>query len=165
MPLLCGNSAVHAPCRGVRALVLTLTAEAFVFPNPQTITNPTMTELYRSFVARATACLAVAILPPLSDQTAATSADVSPPAEDVLKLNPFAVSTDKNRGYAASSTLAGTRLNTSLRDVAAAVTVITPEFMADLGDEFDFTSAQALRMNRDFFRPVAKTESLSIAIV
>ena len=87
-----------------------------------------MTDLYRSFVARATACLAVAILPPLSAQTAATA-----PAEDVLKLNPFTVSSDKERGYAASSTLAGTRLNTSLRDVAAAVTVITPEFMADLG--------------------------------
>ncbi len=34
-----------------------------------------------------------------------------------------------------------------------------------LSDEFEFTSAQALRMNRDFFRPVEKTESLSIATV
>lgn len=55
------------------------------------------------------------------------------PAEESLILNPFTVTVDQDRGYAASSTLSGTRLNTSLRDVAAAVTVVTPEFMADLG--------------------------------
>jgi outer membrane receptor protein involved in Fe transport len=54
-------------------------------------------------------------------------------APSPVQLSPFTVSTDPERGYAASSTLAGTRLNTSLRDIAAAVTVITPEFMADLG--------------------------------
>lgn len=53
--------------------------------------------------------------------------------EEVLLMNPFTVATDKDSGYAASSTLAGTRLNTPLRDIAAAVTIITPEYMADLG--------------------------------
>lgn len=127
-----------------------------------------MTEPYRSLLARANACLAVAILHPLSAQTAPAPSDAGPAAEDVLKLNPFTVSTDRDRGYAASSTHAGTRLNTSLRDFAAAVTVVCRRSVAEgctLSDEFEFTSAQALRMNRDFFRPVAKAESLSIAIV
>ncbi len=67
--------------------------------------------------------------------TAASPAATTTPtaSDDALVLNPFTVTTDQDRGYAASSTLAGTRLNTSLRDIAAAITVITPEFMADLG--------------------------------
>ena len=71
--------------------------------------------------------LAVAAIPADAQNASA------PLADETLVLNPFTVSTAMDRGYAASSTLAGTRLNTSLRDVAAAVTVITPEFMADLG--------------------------------
>lgn len=47
-------------------------------------------------------------------------------------LSPFTVSNDKDRGYAATATLSGTRLNTSLRDTAAAVSVITPELLQDL---------------------------------
>lgn len=92
-----------------------------------------MTKHPRSFLGRPITWLALAILPPLGAQTPATSAGTSAPPEDVLKLNPFTVSTDRDRGYAASSTLAGTRLNTALRDVAASVTVVTPDFMADLG--------------------------------
>jgi len=54
-------------------------------------------------------------------------------AETVVELSPFEVNTTKDKGYAASSSLAGSRLNTDLRDVAAAVQVITPEFMKDVG--------------------------------
>lgn len=57
----------------------------------------------------------------------------APPAEETVVLSPFTVSSDKDRGYAATSTLSGTRLNTSLRDTAAAVSVITPELLQDLG--------------------------------
>ena len=53
--------------------------------------------------------------------------------EEVVELSPFEVSSTKDKGYAASSSLAGSRLNTDLRDIAAAVQVITPEFMKDVG--------------------------------
>jgi hypothetical protein len=52
---------------------------------------------------------------------------------DLIKLSPFEVSTNQDKGYAATSSLAGSRLNTELRDIGAAVQVITPEFMKDLG--------------------------------
>ncbi|MBC7367241.1 MAG: TonB-dependent receptor plug domain-containing protein [Undibacterium sp.] len=48
-------------------------------------------------------------------------------------LNPFTVETARDRGYAAASTLAGTRLNTPLRDVGASISVYTKNLFNDLG--------------------------------
>lgn len=53
--------------------------------------------------------------------------------EQVVALSPFEVTSNKDNGYAASSSLAGSRLNTQLRDVGAAISVVTPEFMKDTG--------------------------------
>ncbi|MDI1335775.1 MAG: hypothetical protein PSU94_06275 [Lacunisphaera sp.] len=53
--------------------------------------------------------------------------------DETIVLSPFVVTSDGNNGYAATSTLAGTRLNTKLRDLGAAITVVTPEFMKDTG--------------------------------
>ena len=52
-------------------------------------------------------------------------------AEPVV-LSPFEVTTHKNVGYLANDTLAGSRLRTNLADVPNAISVFTPEFMADL---------------------------------
>jgi outer membrane receptor for ferric coprogen and ferric-rhodotorulic acid len=52
--------------------------------------------------------------------------------EDVLELSPFLVNAADDTGYRASSTLAGTRLRTDLRDVAASISVITKDFMNDI---------------------------------
>jgi outer membrane receptor protein involved in Fe transport len=59
------------------------------------------------------------------------SPSTSAPGEDVVHLTPFVVSTERDNGYAAASTLAGTRLRTDLRDVGAAVSVVTAQFLAD----------------------------------
>ncbi len=48
-------------------------------------------------------------------------------------MSPFEVAAEKDDGYKASGTLAGTRLRTDLRDVAASITVVTKEFMNDIG--------------------------------
>ena len=56
-----------------------------------------------------------------------------PKGDEALVLSPFTVDTSRDTGYAASSTLAGTRFNTALRDVAAPVAVLTPEFLKDIG--------------------------------
>src|SRR5690606_24933774 len=53
--------------------------------------------------------------------------------EDPVKLSTFVVSTNKDVGYAAASTLAGSRLNTDLKDIAAPISVFTKEFLEDLG--------------------------------
>jgi outer membrane receptor protein involved in Fe transport len=50
-----------------------------------------------------------------------------------VTLTPFVVSDEKDTGYAATSTLAGTRLRTDLRDVGAAISVVTSQFMLDTG--------------------------------
>ena len=60
----------------------------------------------------------------------ARAAETTPAAETV-KLNPFVVSESDAVGYSAASTLAGTRINTALRDVGAAISVVTGQFMAD----------------------------------
>src|SRR3954469_11188910 len=51
--------------------------------------------------------------------------------EETLVLSPFDVTTTKDTGYAATSSLAGSRLNTKLRDVASAIFVVPSEFMKD----------------------------------
>lgn len=51
---------------------------------------------------------------------------------EVVELSPFVVTSDKDVGYQASSTLAGTRLNTDIKDVGAAVSVYTAEFLQDI---------------------------------
>ena len=53
--------------------------------------------------------------------------------EDLYELSPFTVEDDEYIGYLAISTLAGTRLNTRLEDVGTSISVITKEFLEDVG--------------------------------
>ena len=59
---------------------------------------------------------------------------VSPPV-DVVELSPFIVSTKGDDGYRAANTLAGTRMNSSLLQTPAAISVLTKEFLDDIGAE------------------------------
>jgi outer membrane receptor protein involved in Fe transport len=52
--------------------------------------------------------------------------------EEVLVLSPFEVSAESDTGYASATTLAGNRLNTELRDIGNAVTVINSQFLKDI---------------------------------
>lgn len=65
----------------------------------------------------------------------ATAAGSAAPGteEDLIELSPFEVSSETDEGYRATSTLAGTRIRTELRDVGAAIQVVTKEFMTDIG--------------------------------
>ena len=53
--------------------------------------------------------------------------------DDVLMLSPFEISEKLTVGYLANDTLAGTRINTKLKDVANSVQVLTKEFLEDTG--------------------------------
>ena len=65
---------------------------------------------------------------PASSPNAATA----PAGSAVVELSPFTVNTHNDLGYAAENTLAGSRLNTKLRDTASSVSVFTKEFLDDL---------------------------------
>ncbi|MBL9199840.1 MAG: hypothetical protein JNL39_04995, partial [Opitutaceae bacterium] len=73
-------------------------------------------------------CLAAA-----SAAVAQTVAPAPAPAPSAVVLSPFQVNTSRDSGYVASSTLAGTRLNSELWDTPAAISVFTSEFLSDIG--------------------------------
>lgn len=53
--------------------------------------------------------------------------------DEPLVLSPFVVEADADEGYRATSTLAGTRVRTDLKDTAAAISVVTRQFLSDTG--------------------------------
>jgi hypothetical protein len=53
--------------------------------------------------------------------------------DETLVLSPFEVTATQDTGYQATDTLAGTRIRTQLKDVGAALSVYTKEFMKDIG--------------------------------
>ncbi|MCF3650097.1 TonB-dependent receptor plug domain-containing protein [Synoicihabitans lomoniglobus] len=63
---------------------------------------------------------------------AQSTADTEIDDEDIVVLSPFEVSAEEEQGYTAATTLAGNRLNTELRDIGNAVTVVTKQFLDDI---------------------------------
>jgi outer membrane receptor protein involved in Fe transport len=59
--------------------------------------------------------------------------------DPALVLSPFEVRPEEDNGYQATSTLAGTRLRSELKDLAASITVVTKDFMNDV-NATDLTS-------------------------
>ena len=100
--------------------------------------NPDVLSFVRSGILAVLGCLS-----PLSAQTApspAAPAAGASPNQEVIELSPFQVNTSRDVGYAAENTLAGSRLNSALRDTAGSVSVFTKEFLDDLA----ITSVQEL---------------------
>ncbi|MBI5766168.1 MAG: TonB-dependent receptor [Verrucomicrobia bacterium] len=62
--------------------------------------------------------------------TNAPGRTASPAREDMIELSPFEVRED-NKGYYASNTMSGTRLNSKLEDLASSISVVTKQQMAD----------------------------------
>lgn len=53
--------------------------------------------------------------------------------EETITLSPFTVTSEKDDGYRATNTLAGTRMNASLFQTPAPISVLTKEFLDDVG--------------------------------
>jgi len=64
-----------------------------------------------------------------AEKAAEKAADAA--KDGAVLLTPFQVSTSKDSGYFAENTLAGSRLNTNLADLAASITVVTKQQMDD----------------------------------
>jgi len=75
----------------------------------------------------------VAVSTGLAAQPAPTDAAAADADEDLYVLSPFEVNSSKDAGYAATETLAGTRIRTDLKDVGSAISVVTKELMNDIG--------------------------------
>ena len=74
--------------------------------------------------------------PGLIAQTSPAETAPAAPAsgeDEVVVLTPFEVRSDSDTGYVATETLAGTRIRTDLKDVASSISVVTKEFMNDVG--------------------------------
>lgn len=96
-----------------------------------------MKPCYLSFLS---AWLAVVAIPAAAQTTSA------PKPDDAVVLSPFTVNAASDVGYVATNTLAGSRLNTALKDTAASISVMTSEFLNDIG-AFDVQSAMAYGSN------------------
>ncbi len=68
---------------------------------------------------------------PLQQGLAQTAGNADP--EEIFELSPFSVEGTQDLGYLATSSMAGSRLNTNLRDVGSSIQVVTQEFMRDIG--------------------------------
>lgn len=73
--------------------------------------------------------------PPAAPAPAAPGAPVGSGAQtpnpDVVQLNPFVVDSTAQKGYLTTNTLAGTRLNTNLGDLAGSISVVTKQQLED----------------------------------
>lgn len=56
----------------------------------------------------------------------------APPANEIIELSPFVTTAESDKGYVATSSLAGSRVNTPLKDIAAQIDVMTLEFLNDI---------------------------------
>ena len=69
-----------------------------------------------------------AVTPANPPSTPATA--ISPEDDEVIELSPFEVN-DTSRGYQATNTMSGTRLNTRIEDLAASISVVTKQQLLD----------------------------------
>ncbi len=80
---------------------------------------------------RASSWWHIAAIATLSSATVLAQSTQEQNKEELLVLSPFSVSGSKEVGYVATSTLAGTRIKTDLKDLGASISVVTAEFLAD----------------------------------
>jgi iron complex outermembrane receptor protein len=65
--------------------------------------------------------------------TTAAPAASSSEAAPAVQLDPFTVNTTKDRGYAATNEISGSRVDTPIKDIPISIDVITSEFISDIG--------------------------------
>lgn len=79
------------------------------------------------------AFLAFALVPAAVTAQTSPATDPGSGEEEIVMLSPFVVSATTDTGYLATDSLAGTRLRTPLKDIAASVSVVTKDFLRDTG--------------------------------
>lgn len=90
----------------------------------------------RSILGRGLKTAVAGVLAPVLLHAQQTSGPTPSGAEETIELNPFVVDGETETGWVATQSLAGSRLNTDLKDIAAPIEVLTRDFM----DEFALNS-------------------------
>jgi len=75
----------------------------------------------------------------------AAAAPAGVDGEDVVTLSPFMVNSEADKGYTASSTLAGSRIRTDLEETGAAISVVTKQQLSDGKSSPDLSKVTARR--------------------
>ena len=97
------------------------------------MTMKRLTVRSRAVIGTTVLCLA-SVLRLQAQTTAPATGQSTDDSDETLVLSPFVVDASEDaEGYAAKSTLAGTRVRTDLRDVASAISVVTQKFLQDTG--------------------------------
>lgn len=78
--------------------------------------------------------------------------------EEIYTLSPFTVDASKDKGYRATNTISGTRLNSEIKDIPMPIEVITEEFLRDTGSDdlresLRYSSGILLESQNDFGAP------------
>ncbi len=87
-----------------------------------------------------------------------------PDEDEIFELSPFTIDASEDTGYTATATLAGTRVRTNLKDLGAAISVYTEEFMndtaaTDAASLLSYTSnIEVGRLPRKLFRSGTRPE-------
>jgi outer membrane receptor protein involved in Fe transport len=89
------------------------------------------THLYHAALLRL-AFVFAAIATSLAAQTAASPATTAASKDEAVVLSPFEVNSADDKGYAASSALAGTRTNEKLANLPNSISVFTADLLSDL---------------------------------
>lgn len=97
------------------------------------------TPMHRTLIGRISAALALLAAGGASAQTTANSASTSTP-DEAISLSPFRVQTERDTGYLAADSLVAGRLSTELLKTPSDVTVLTRDFLTDIGAT-DYQSA------------------------
>ncbi len=110
-------------------------AEKAEQPEPKPAENTPEPMKQKNLAATLLGWLALALSSPGQAQTAGgeSPSPSSTTGDTVIELSPFVASASSDVGYMATSSLAGTRINAELKDLGAAISVVTKEFMDDVG--------------------------------
>jgi outer membrane receptor protein involved in Fe transport len=115
-----GTNAVSA----LSALAFLLAAALPTLVRAQAATTTTTTDSTTTSTTTSTV--------PTSAQVQTGTANPAPAASDTVKMSPFEVQASaKDQGYYTANTLSGTRLNSSLNDLGASITVISKQQLED----------------------------------
>ena len=111
--------------------------------------RPGMTAVAQFIPPRLLFCALTLAAAPLGHSQAVAPASAATENNTTVQLSPFEVTTNKDTGFAASSSMAGGRLATDLRDTPVSYSVITRDFidalnLTDLESAADWTTSSAI---------------------
>ena len=146
-----GLTAVEDPKTG--ALSITRSAPTPPKDPPAPISEPSKkTTDTMKLPAKSTRLAAVLALLLTSQATAQTA---SVPKDDAIVLSPFTVNTEKDNGYIAADSLMGGRLATPLLKTPSDITVLTRDFLDDVGAT-DYLQASSYLTNTYVTQPAGQ---------